>query len=246
MQDWLVATWEVISATSGFLYNIAGIALTIGLFIAYKHFKESIKQTQIAQGQLASSISQAETMREDLAIRNKRSSVEFSLQYLSMFSGEVVGEIDEYRKRFKERTRGLDTTKIPLNEEMRVNPDDLSNEQLIESIIMSKCGVHHIANRLEFFSIGILNGLADEDICFTPLAKLYCEFIEEHHLYFSLARYDGVPYEGVYQLYNNWSKRLKYEASRLQKEEAENMMKEHGEFTRITAIGITPEGDDCK
>ncbi|WP_018758020.1 DUF4760 domain-containing protein [Paenibacillus terrigena] len=156
-------------------------------------------------------------LKEDMQIRNKRMSIEKSIEYMNWFAKEFLPNSSQYRKNAREK--GLSEFKGEIEKDFIISQSDLKNvDKLKKLLTMLELGIDDIINQLESFSAAILNGLADEEICFYPLHGSYCEFIEEWYSeYISFARRDGNTnyYGNLVELYKVWkSKSIKLNLSK--------------------------------
>lgn len=182
LMDW----FENIKSIFELLYFIASIALVIGLYFGYEQLK---------------------VMRKDILDNHKRNAVEKSIEYLDWFASSFIPESSNYYA-------ALNGKKLPSfgENELTFNHDFSSDNKINESVIIKNDnGVIDLCNKLEFFSAAINSGLADETLLITPLAKSYCEFIENNYdVYCSIRSRKNSKklYENTRILYTNWSKQL--------------------------------------
>ena len=150
--------------------------------------------------------------------------------------------MSDYRRRFvKEIPNRADTSSLFNKDFMLDDEEKILNkkELVIELIVQEKLGLVHILNELEVFSVAMLNGVADENIVFTPFGRVFCEFIEEEHLKLTFSRTTGTPYENLVKLYNIWKDRLEVQSYELQIQEAKDKIKaREGNHNIQTPIGF--------
>lgn len=229
------------------LYHISGIILVFGLFIAFKQLKIASQNIKLGQEQLSATndnvqlaSKQIEQMKEDAILTHKRKSVEKSLEYLSLFVDEIIPQINEYHKNIIEKLgkEAIESREIT-NDNFIINPETLDEETLRKVVVFQKNGCMHILNRLEYFSVATLNGLADEDILYTPLSRILCIFVQSNHEYLSILRFEGNPFENIVKLYQKWYDRLEVEELTLQvKEKQDKIMAKGDSYKSTQPIGV--------
>lgn len=209
------------------IYYLSGIVLAIGVLIGMIQLK--ITQKQIA------------LLNKDYKTKNKRAVIESSIKYLEVAKSLIV-DMSDYRRRFvKEIPNRADTSSLFNKDFMLDDEEKILNkkELVIELIVQEKLGLVHILNELEVFSVAMLNGVADENIVFTPFGRVFCEFIEEEHLKLTFSRTTGTPYENLVKLYNIWKDRLEVQSYELQIQEAKDKIKaREGNHNIQTPIGF--------
>lgn len=209
------------------IYYLSGIVLAIGVLIGM--FQLKITQKQIA------------LLNKDYKTKNKRAVIESSIKYLEVAKSLIV-DMSDYRRRFvKEIPNRADTSSLFNKDFMLDDEEKILNkkELVIELIVQEKLGLVHILNELEVFSVAMLNGVADENIVFTPFGRVFCEFIEEEHLKLTFSRTTGTPYENLVKLYNIWKDRLEVQSYELQIQEAKDKIKaREGNHNIQTPIGF--------
>jgi hypothetical protein len=184
---WFVILKEIIEL----LYYVAGV----GLF-----------------GTLIVGLLQLNVLKKDLQIRNKRASVEKSLEFLKYYSDELLPLINKYYRELNKEIPKPKSVKHLINETFTLNPKELDKEIIAETIVREKMGVTQILNKLEFFSIAMLNGITDESLIFTPVARDFCETFEEQYVVIALHRSNGIaPYNNIVELYKVWNNKLEIE-----------------------------------
>lgn len=199
--------WDSIKEVIETAYYISGIILVMGVVLGLKQLK---------------------ILKKDLEDRNKRAAVEKSLEYLNLFATTILGAISEFNGKLKKELPKQKDSEHLFDGKFNIDIEKLNKELIVETLVVQKLGATTILNQLEFFSVAMLNGVADENIVFTPASKVYCRFIEEQHLLLSIMRNQGAPYANLVKLYGKWKDRLEVEQLELQKIEAENKIKEKG------------------
>ena len=195
------------------LYFISGILLVIGIVIA---------------------TIQVGLSKRDARERSKRAAVEKSLEYLTFYANSFIPRTDEYKMKLKSEISNPVNDDYLFNGKFLIDPGKLEREILAETIVRQRLRVHDFLNQMEYFGVAVLNGIPDENILYTPLAKHFCEFIKDNHVILSVMRHNGVPYKNLIQLYHKWTKRMEYDKARLQKNEAKHKMKETKEAAKST------------
>jgi len=199
--------WVQIKDIVEFLYYISGIGLLTTVILG---------------------IIQLKVLKKDLHDRNKRAAVEKSLELLAFFSDHFFPAVSEYTAKVKTENGKPCDTKSYFDGKFYINLKDLPKELMVESIIKDKCGLTHLLNKLEFFSIAILNSVADENLIYTPVAGSFCDFVEREHINISVMRANGIPFKNLIDLYEKWKKKMAVEKAILQKLEADDKIKEIG------------------
>lgn len=209
------------------LYYLSGIILAIGVIVC-------IKQLRVAKDEI-------KLLNQDYKTKNERAAIESSLKYLEV-AKTIIRDMSDYQTKFsKEVSKRADTKHLFNKDFLFESLDDILKEKelVVDLLVSEKMGVTHIFNELEVFSVAMLNGVADEDIVFTPFGKVFCTFIEEEHLRLSFSRTTGTPYENLVKLYNVWSDRIEVQVYELQKREAEDKIKSKGNnYDTRTPIGL--------
>lgn len=230
------------------IYYISGPVLVIGLLFAFRQVKIASENIKLAQEQLKSANEHAQIasrhlglLKKDMNDRHRRASVEKSLEYLSMYAYEIIPQTSKYthsiNEELKEEPRSIYSKD---NNGFKINPENLKIHQIREIIVKQENGLVHIINKLEVFSVAILNGLADEKIIYTPIARIFCDLIEKEYLYISVTRYEGVPYENLIKLYNKWLNAIELEELTLQSQDIQDKMKDKQDSHEETiTIGST-------
>lgn len=182
---------------------------------------------------------QLRLFKKDMDDRNRRASVEKSLEYLAIYASEIIPMHDEYELNLKKELPTLQPNTHLFDGRFNINVDNLSKEMKVEYVVKARLNLHTILNKLEFLSVGILNGLAVDDIVYTPIANHYCKLIEAEHVFISVMRSDGAPFKNLLALYRKWKSRLEVEELELQKMEVEHKIKEKGnEHLSVPPIGL--------
>lgn len=190
-----------------FLYFISSIGLLGTIIIGLIHLK---------------------AIKKDMRDNNRRAAVETSLKYLDFFATIFIPQSGEYSRNLKQEIPNPVNNEILFDGKFNLNISALSKEMIADCVIKQKFGAINLYNKLEYFSVGILNQLADEDIVFTPISRLYCDFIKKEHLLISVLRNQGAPYRNMIILFSKWEDRIEVEELELQNKENEHKIKEKG------------------
>jgi hypothetical protein len=183
------------------IYYISGIVLCTGVVIG-------IKQIKVAKDEF-------KLLNKDYEVRNKRASIEKSIEYLNMFATEFIPDAGSLNRELKKLN--VKQYNGPKNKDfIFCDSCNLGVKYVKDNLIAShKNGAVSILNKFEFFSAALISGLADEELAFKPLAKLFCDFLEGI-LYIPLcyARKDdklASSYSYTVKLYQIWKPRLEKE-----------------------------------
>ncbi|MCI4170053.1 hypothetical protein [Bacillus spizizenii] len=185
--------YPIVKEVITMLYYIASIGLAAGIFIAIK---------------------QLNLMKEDMRTKNKRASIEKSIEYLNWFATSFIPLQMEYSSR-------LEGKPIKLTERNH-KKEFLASEILDPASLECKfdAGVSHLANQLEFFSAAMMSGLADEELAFNPLSHIFCEFIDHNYDVYCYLRTDiEHNFSNTVRLYKMWAERI--HSNELMKEKQE-------------------------
>jgi uncharacterized integral membrane protein len=203
------SVFSIVNSLLELLYFVSGILLLVGLFIGYNQLK---------------------TANEDIKIRNERLGVEKSLDYLSFFAHTLVPKMSEYvssaPKGESLQFGTWDPKETDYKLEIKNLEDSVQLEAYVSLLSKQERGVNDIFNHLEFFSAGVVHGLADEEVVYNPISKMFCRFVEREIIYLSTARSEGTPFANVTFLYKKWSLRLENDTQLLKIRELESTIEE--------------------
>lgn len=181
-----------------FLYFIASIVLVAGIFIG-------IRQLKLVQ--------------RDMEVRYKRAAIEKSIEYLNYFATEFIPKCNRFDNEM--RSEAILTYAGPYNKEFKFDIHCRSNDENIKKQIDKSIdhGAIDLINELEYFSAAMLSGLADEELAFNPLAKIFCDTVESHYVILCDQRdEDGSNlYSNTVELYSSWKGRLKKRALEMER-----------------------------
>ncbi|WP_153732548.1 DUF4760 domain-containing protein [Sporosarcina obsidiansis] len=182
------------------IYYISGIVLVIGVFIGIKQFKIAKDEIQL--------------LKKDYETRNKRASVEKSIEYLNLFATEFIPKASEVQLNIKQNVTQI--YKGPINNDFRFDDNCNLKSKYIQDLLRKSIenDAVDVLNRFEYFSAAFVSGLADEELAFTPLSRIYCEYIESMYVVLCYLRKDEdhSSFENTVKLYNSWKKRLEKSA----------------------------------
>lgn len=199
------------------VYFVASIGLSATIFIGLK---------------------QLELVKDDIKIRNKRASVEKSIEYLHWFATEFIPQISEIATKVEEKFNFKYTG--PMNKQfifdVNCNPNNVEIANFFK--VCADSGVLGLMNQLEYFSAALLSGLADEELAFNPLSDTYCRNVECYYIFICGHRKDANSrfYTNIIGLYDIWKGRLnKMELENQKRKIDENISRI--EDKRIHSIG---------
>jgi len=152
--------------------------------------------------------------KEDISIRCMRESITLAIGQVENFRNTILPILNELlaleiQKEFKPK-------KIPLidfvAEEINTPALHVHNNNGIK--FMNEAGqtlIYDAANMFESLAINFVSKIADEEIAFHPLAKVYCDFVEEHFFFYCSQRKNGQlnPYHNSISLYKIWTTKIK-------------------------------------
>lgn len=211
--DW----FENIKSIFELLYFVAGIALLVGIYLTFKQLK---------------------LMREDMVNNYKRNAVEKSIEYLNWFATSLLPLLNKSYEAIQGKKvivyDNLKEYSFEFNDEVKLN------KEVLESVrVKVSADFEDVSNQLEYFSAAMVSGLADEKLAFSPLAKMYCNYVEiSYDLYCQSrsAKQGKTLYKNTIELYNMWSVRLR------ELELNESKMKLDKEIASLNPKSINPIG----
>lgn len=211
--------WSTLKEGLEIGYYFCGILLSLSIIIGVKQLK---------------------LLKKDMVDKNRRASVEKSIEVLAYFARKFIPAYDEYLRKFRAEIPKRKDTSYLINGEFNISIENLDKESRIEVIVQQDSGLIQLFNELEFFSLGILEGLAVDKLVYTPIAKEYCKMIEREHLLLSALRNKGAPYKNVVGLYMKWKDHLELEQMELQKTQLEHKINMNGDNHKdIPPIGTS-------
>jgi hypothetical protein len=211
--------YSIIKEGIELIYYLSSIGLLIGVIVGLKQLK---------------------LMKKDFEVKNQRASIEKSIEYLNLFAtefipiaGKVLLEIEKKNVKFY---------KGPINPDFRFDHNCNPSSKYIRDLLKAsiECDAITVLNRFEYFSAAFISGLADEELAFIPLSRLYCEYIEQLYVVLCYLRRDEDQnsFEYTVKLYNMWKKRL--EKMKLEKKKS----KLDEEISKIREERIRYIGDE--
>jgi hypothetical protein len=199
------------------IYYLASVGLLIGVLIALKQLK---------------------LMKKDFQTTNHRASIEKSMEYLNLFATEFIPKAGSTISSI--RNKNVQFYKGPINKEFRFDNNCSLASKYIKSNLDAayECDAVSILNRFEYFSAAFVSGLANEELAFNPLAKLYCNYIEDLYIVLCSLRKDedGYAFDYTVELYNIWKSRLEKNALEKKRSKLDDEMSKIQE-KRINYIG---------
>jgi hypothetical protein len=181
--------YNVIKEGIEIFYYLSSIGLLIGIIVGLKQLR---------------------LMKKDFEIKNQRASIEKSIEYLNLFATEFIPKVGDVTYDIRKRTEQL--YKGPINPDFRFDDNCNENASYIKELlkISMDCDAVTVLNRFEYFSAAFVSGLADEELAFNPLGRLYCDYIEQLYVVMCYLRKDGDQNSFGYtvKLYKIWKGRL--------------------------------------
>jgi hypothetical protein len=155
--EWVSGTYNIIRMGLELLYFISGVGLIVTVWIGLRQLK---------------------LLKKDIDTKNKRASVEKSIEYLNWFATDFIPQSNNFQD--KANKEQIQFYKGPYNTEFVFDENCKKDSGYITNLITfsyKNDGVNML-NQLEYFSAALLSGLADEELAFNPLGLFYCDFIE--------------------------------------------------------------------
>lgn len=211
---------------ANFQYLISGSLLVLGLYLTLR---------------------QVELIKDDMKIRNNRASVEKSIDYLNIFANEIIPKINAYDAYLESKSDKKDiivSNWNPSESNYHLDIFSLPKEErtviLLELKKRSEGDLLLILNNLEFFSAGIIHGLAKDDVVYDPIANSFIDFVSQEIVEISSQRHYGNPYENTIELYKNWKSRKNSVQVALQIEELESKLEERKSILEVAMTTAKP------
>ena len=149
-------------------------------------------------------------MSEDYQTKNKSASIEKSIEYLNLFATDFIPKASLYSEEIQKK--GIEMYRGPLNKDFKFDRNCNPNSEYIQTHLQVSFenGSPNILNQFEFFSAAMMSGLADEELAFVPLGKIYCKFVREMYVPICYLRReeDATNYSNTINLFNNWNARI--------------------------------------
>ncbi len=172
-------------------------------------------------------------MKKDMETRNKRLSVEKSIEFIERYKNNVFPLKSKHKNVMDQKGYGYFDNEV---KDLKEFP--FSNEEEFKRAYQKTIDtdVDNIFNELELFSSAFTSKLADEELAFQPLGKTFVRTVEQNYDTFCICR-TTAPYVNTLELYILWKDRLKKielerEINKL--EQARKKIKE----TKLTPIGV--------
>ncbi|MGD9581947.1 MAG: hypothetical protein AB7V50_11285 [Vampirovibrionia bacterium] len=181
-------------------------------------------------------------LKEDIKISNQRAATEKSIEFLNWFSSFYLPKYSTYMEKAnklckdKKNFDNLFSRDIQIDEKFLRKIDD---DDKIVIYLKAKLGGEDLINHLEFFAAAMISGLAESEIVYKPLARVYCDICEELYLLICFNRENTNTnlFSNVVELYKKWSHRIEKERLLTQQKELECKMNQY-EDGKLKTIGL--------
>jgi hypothetical protein len=200
------------------LYFLAGIGLFATVFIALKQLR---------------------LLKEDMRTKNKRASVEKSIEYLHWFSTDFIPKTNPILDSLigvHNAESFIDNMNREFVFDDKVSP---TNTEVVNMIVACRdLGAVDILNQLEYFSSTMTSGLADEELAFNPLSTIYCDITERLYPLICEFRKEGNTkmFSNIVKLYGIWKDRVEKIDLESKRSDIESRLSKFTE-ERISSIG---------
>jgi hypothetical protein len=196
MGDYLLLSnaYNYIRSGLELLYFLSGVILIVTVWIGLKQLK---------------------IVSEDFKIKNKRASVEKSIEYLNWFATDFIPQTNLFFR--KVASEDLQYYKGPFSDQFLFDVNCKRESKYITAYI-TFCNENEamdLLNQLEYFSAALISGLADEELAFNPLGLIYCELVERMYPFYCNVRRNrnedddrSSMFSYTIKLYNIWRKRI--------------------------------------
>jgi hypothetical protein len=224
MKGEIIMTFDGIKNIVEFSYFIAGIIVCGGILISLKQFKIAKEEIKL--------------LTKDFEVRNQRASIEKSIEYLNLFATDFIPNVTEFSIAL--RAKNIKYYKGKINKEFSFDENCSLEVKYVKDNLIEchKNGGINILNKFEYFSAALISGLADEDLAFNPLARLYCDYVEMLYIPLCYSRKDDTNgYSYIVKLYSIWKSRLE----RVDLERKKTKIDE--EISKITDVRIQSIGN---
>jgi hypothetical protein len=148
-------------------------------------------------------IKQLRMVKDDNHTRNERAAKEKSIEYLKWFSSEYVLEINDFVQKLN--ASNISKYKGPITSAFKYD-DNLDNQNVNRYIRYTvNNDANELLNKLEYFSVGVVSGIADKKILERPLARPFVSFVILMYPTICWSRrHDDSTYSGLVELFNEW------------------------------------------
>lgn len=164
--------------------------------------------------------------KKDLQIRSKRESGAVSTELANRFATEIIPEISEIHLKAKSKNHELKSLPLKnfyaeeygrLKHQDKQVYDEGINFFKANADLSKDCTM--ILNSFEAFAMNFIKRIADEEVVFTALAQVYCNFVEKSFPILCATREEKKLnlYENTVALYKIWSKKIDKEKEKLSK-----------------------------
>lgn len=202
--EWIYKAIEAVRPFLEMLYFIASIGLFASVIIGLKQLK---------------------LVKKDMQFQYERAAKEKSIEYLNWFSKELLPKVNKCMKHIEES----DLPKNSGNMNDKFLPDASHKNEDVQAFIKKAKdnGVLDIINQLEFFSSAIINGVADESICYKPMVKSYTSIIALFYpVICDWRKNDLNGFTNLIELFTIWNKKLQKENMEMAKQQLEQNIAE--------------------
>jgi hypothetical protein len=165
------------------LYFISGIVVAIAALLGLK---------------------QVLLLKTDITTRNKRLSVEKSIEHLDRFAKTVSPLAQKYLQNI--RGNGLSFYNGPIIDFKKIGLKQKSDFELCKKKL--DLDPLDLLNELEVTAAAMVSGLADEKLAFNPLGRSYCDLVEKIYDVICLCRDEEEYYSNIVALYQLWKPRI--------------------------------------
>ncbi|MEM5014121.1 hypothetical protein WKH57_25770 [Niallia taxi] len=168
-------------------------------------------------------IKQLKLVKDDMKLQYQRAAKEKSIEYLNWFSKELIPQMNKIMSNTNDDDLPKNTG--TMNKEFLPNEyhDTKETQDYISKLI--DLGASDVLNQLEFFSSALLNGLADEKICFKPMVKTYTSIVAMFYpVICQYRKSDQFYYLNIVELYDIWNKKLQKSNMEIVKNQLEQNM----------------------
>ncbi|WP_433752933.1 hypothetical protein [Paenibacillus amylolyticus] len=225
--------YQLIRSFIELIYFISGIVLAIIAIYGLRQFKIALDQLTVSIKQVEIGMEQVSLLKHDIEVRNKRLSVEKSIEFIERYKNTIFPLAVKHRELMEQYEYSFYTEDvIDIKEFPFSNQDDF--KKAFDKTI--KTEANDLFNEIELFSSAFTSRLADEELAFQPLGKTFVRLIDRNYDIFCVCR-SSAPYANTVKLYITWKERLKkneLDKQINQLEKARSKIKN----TKITPLGL--------
>lgn len=217
--------FNVVEHIFNLLYLISGTLLVFGLYFGYLQVELLKSQTK---EQIIQAREQIDSITEDMRTRNQRAAVEKSMEYLDLFATSLLPKINNFYGKIEKEEFEKIPDWVPKDHDYKIDVLNLDSDLQLKVLpILNeryKYGISDILNKIEFFSAGVIHGLADEDVLYAPISDTFREIIEREMICICHFRHNNAPFENTIKLYEKWYARANIKSNILNLEETQRKM----------------------